>query len=282
MSEFLRDLEKRFIWRRAFRSAQRCVVRADLMNAFDMSGNKASALLTNVANESDGSMVREGNKVIAKGWASPPFFAGEVDLMDHISRGLTDIEFTGLKPDELPINRVVWSQNLPSSPGALQKIVSCICTKKPIWILYVGMDKGNAGNWRRVMPLSLDCLGEQWRVSAQDLKLEKEHYPVRTFVLTRILDAKDDLEKLPSKFIRASGFDVNRKIPVEFNPLLTKEQMSVLKHEFLIKTGRVDLPERSVYEFFIKYAGNEVSSNSVWPPIRQIDTSTVTPWVKDK
>lgn len=269
MNPYFYRIERHFIWRRAFRSADRCVVRADLIEAFGMSGNKASALLTQESSGSDGSLVRNGNKVTAAGWANPPAQAGEVDLMNHIGKGLTDFCFTGLKSHELPINITQWSTSLPPNAGSLLLIVESITRRSSLLMRYVGMEPGNTGKWRRISPVSLDLLGGQWRVSAQDLDNAEGKFPLRSFVLARIIETKADKQPSPKGFIQANGFDSQQRVNIEFHAQLTQAQQQVLTHEYGITNESLTIPSRTVHEFLI-HMGDIVPSNAaIRPPLRR-------------
>ena len=265
----LREVERRFVWRRAFRSPARTVVRGDLVQAFGMSANKASALLTEEAKTSRGVLVREGYKVIAPAFAEPSEYADGADLMRHLQGGLSDYRFTGLKPDELPINRTPFSNALPPQPGAFDRIVCSIATQGTIYIRYVSMKSQDEGRWRRVAPLSLDCVGDQWRVTAQDLDNVNEQFPVRSFVLARIIEVTPDPKGPPKGFIRGSGVDSKQLVSLEMNPMMTRQQKDVIRHELGIEEGRPkEIPQRCVHEFLIRFADSSPSSDATWPPLR--------------
>jgi hypothetical protein len=265
----LREVERRFVWRRAFRSPGRCVVRSDLVEAFGMSENKASALLTSEAKTSGGKLVREGYKVVAPAFAEPSQYADGADLMRHLQGGLSDYRFTGLKSDELPINRTPFSNPLPPQAGAFERIVQAIATRGTLYIRYVSMKSQDEGRWRRVAPLSLDCVGDQWRVTAQDLDNLDEQFPVRSFVLARIIEVSPDPKRPPKGFIRGSGFDSKQLVSLEMNPMLTKPQKEVIRHELGIEEGRPkDIPQRCVHEFLIRFADSSPSRDATWPPLR--------------
>lgn len=249
MSVFISNLASKFVWRRAFRSASRSVTRSDLVEAFGMSNSAASALLSEEAKISNGLLVREGKKVAAPGWAEPPICAGERDLMDHLHRGLTELCFTGLYEHELPVNRVQWGTQMPEQAGAFAAITQAIVGKSAIYLSYVTMRIGDTGRWRRVAPLSLDCVDGQWRVVAQDLEDQVGDFPVKSFVLAQILDVKPDTQKWPRGFIRASGLDSVQRHAVEFDGRLTREQRRFVAHRLNLKDGIIELPRRSVTEF---------------------------------
>jgi hypothetical protein len=268
--EYLKNLEAKFVWRRAFRSPSRSVTRSDLLQAFDMSGNTASALLTGQAKISNGLLVRDGNRIVAPAWAASPHMAGEEDLMDHLGRGMFEMCFTGLTMEELPINRATWTENLPMDPGALETIVQCIGKKRSLFIHYISMARGDFGKWRRVLPLALDCIGTQWRMVGQDLGNAKDAYPIRTFVLARIEKVKPDDEALPKKLIRASGLDSIKMLPIQCNGELNDAQKRAMEHELGIRKNAKQILLRSIYEFRLQYGDASLSEKAIWPPIRSV------------
>lgn len=263
MSVFISNLASKFVWRRAFRSASRSVTRSDLVEAFGMSNSAASALLSGEARISNGLLVREGKRVTAPGWAEPPTCAGEKDLMDHLHRGLTELCFTGLFEDELPVNQVRWDTQMPEQPGAFAAVTQAIVCQSAIYLSYVTMEMGDTGQWRRVAPLSLDCVGGQWRLVAQDLEDQASDFPVKSFVLAQILDVKPDTQKWPRGFIRASGLDSVQRHAVEFDGRLTREQRKVMSHKLSVREGLIELPRRSVPEFQAQHTSEAANEPAV-------------------
>lgn len=255
--------EAKFIWRRAFRSANRTVVRADLLEAFDISKAGASQLLSATATASEGKLTRVGYKVIAPGWAKPPSFAGETDLIEAIESGLHDFRHTGLRTEDLPINRVKWTESMPVEPGALWLIVQALVRQESVWMQYVSMRQGDTGVWRRIVPLALEKSGDQMRLTAQDI--EKPDHPVRTFVLTRILKAEEDNKPIPRGFVRANARVSDAILDVKFNSRFTPQQISVLSAEIRVVNNRVKVPCESVHEFKRLFSSVEIAADIVYP-----------------
>lgn len=269
MQSELKRIESYFIWRRAFRSPSRTVVRADLVDAFDMKKTRASSLLTEEARASGGRLLREGNKVRAPEWATAPEYAGEADLMAKLEAGLSAFAFTGLRQDELPLNIVSWRENLPPKPGVFSEIVRAIGKQRAICVQYVSMRQGDNGKWRRVLPLSLDRMGEQWRVCVQDL--EKEEYPLRSLVLARITNVSENEMRMPKGFQRANAFDTDHSYEAKLDLKLTEEQKKALTNELRIRNGKIKLPSRSEHEFGIAFCAGAPSETAVWPPLVELN-----------
>ena len=264
------DDKECFIWRRAFRSPDRAVVRKDLVSAFAMSESSASTLLSSVADRSEGRLEREGYKIVAPVWAQAPHWANEVDLMESLDRGQSRFSRTGLKSSELPVNYSSWSSNLPSAPGALEKIVTAIGKLRPVHIRYVGLKAGDKAKFRRVLPIALERMGDQWRLVAHDLS--KSDTQLRTFILSRITGAVNDDCPLSKKsaVIRASPIDQKQRIKVGWHILINQDQKEALKSELGIDAqDTVMVYSRDVHEYLIRYGGRVVSTDVVWPPLVQ-------------
>jgi predicted DNA-binding transcriptional regulator YafY len=241
--------------------------RADLVEAFGMSTSKATQLIASEVQANQGLLVRDGYMVRSRLGAEAPPHASMRDLMAKLDAGLTEFGYTGLRADELPVNVGNWFENMPDSERAMELVVEACVKRRSVLIQYVGMRRGEQGAWRRVVPLCLDRMGDQWRLTAQDL--EKDGTPVRTFVLSRILDALYDSVSIPRKFVRANPADSQRRVPVEFNLRLSDVQRQVLARELKVKDGYVTLPSRFLHEFLIRFADGGRSDDIAWPPLTQ-------------
>lgn len=267
MTSDISDEMELFVWRRAFRSHKRTVVRADVVAAFAVSVSTASNTIASALISCGGLLERHGYKVIAPPWAQAPHWADEADLMDALDKGDVRFAKTGLTPRELPVNFSSWSNNLPSKPGAFMKIVAATTKERPLHIRYVGLKAGDLARYRRIFPIALERMGDQWRVVAHDL--EVEDFSLRTFILARITGAVDDDAKLPKGFILGNSTDYKQKIQVDWDLRLNKDQREALTSELGIDSkGLAHVNSRDVHEFLIRYGCHQVSSTVVWPPFR--------------
>ncbi|MEJ7137844.1 WYL domain-containing protein [Amphibiibacter pelophylacis] len=229
-----------------------------------MSTSKATQLLASEVQTRGDLLRREGYLVRKQLGAKPPPCASMKDLLEKLDAGLTRFADTGLRDDELPVNTWHWTDNMPHSEEVLARLVSACVNQRSVQIQYVGMQRGDAGHWLRIVPLSLDKMGDQWRLAAQDLEKEGA---VRTYVLARILAAEHDDQPIPRKFVRASPGDSQKREAVRLNPGLTDVQRRVLARELRIKDGYVTLPARCWHEFMIRFADGQRSDNIAWPPL---------------
>lgn len=264
----LKRLEHEFVCRRVFRGPEGLLRRSDLMEAFGVSSSKATRIVAAEIEAHGALLVRDGYLVRRRLGAQAPAFASMRDLMDKLDAGLFSFMYTGLRPEELPVNSWQWCENMPQSEEAMELIVQACVQQRSVLINYVGMRRGETGTWRRIAPLCLEQMGDQWRVTAQDL--EKPDAPVRTYVLARIIEAKLDIAPLPRKFIRASPDDSVALQKVEFSLKLSDVQRKTIERELNVKSGQVTLPRRCVHEFMIRFADGARSDDIAWPPLRAV------------
>jgi hypothetical protein len=261
-----KKLEHEFVCRRAFRGPDGLVRRSDLVEAFGMSTSKATQLLAFEVEAHGALLVREGYLVRRRLGVPAPSYASMQDLMAKLDAGLGSFAHTGLRSEELPVNTWQWCENMPQSEEVMERVVEACVKQRSVLIQYVGMRRGEQGTWRRVAPLCLERMGDQWRLTAQDL--EKIDAPVRTYVLARILDARRDIDPLPRRFARASPHDSQKRSKIAFNPRLSDVQRQVLERELKVKDGHVELPSRCWHEFMIRFADGARSDDIAWPPLK--------------
>lgn len=269
MTERKIDIKQKFIVRRAFRSADQTVVRADVVAAFGCSPTAASVLLTQSVGIHGDLLQRDGNKVVALPYAKAPHWADENDLMEALDNGRTGFADTGLRHAELPINISRWSSSLPSAPGAMTTIVEALTRKRSVYIRYVGMKRGDTARFRRVYPVVLERMGDQWRLAAHDL--DSDTFALKVFVLSRITGAVADTAKLPRGFIAANPVDVEVAHAVTWDLRLNEDQKEALRNELGIDSkGIATLNSRDVHEFQIRFGGKTVSDDVIWPPLQNV------------
>lgn len=266
------EVEAEFVMKRAFRSPDRCVVRKDLLDAFGMRETKATNLLSDMARMHAHILRRDGNKIVPI-VVEPPPVAGEADLLSSIDRGQTDFWQTGLRSDELQLNYFSFSANRPAKSGVLWQIVRACGSKRSLMVEYVGVKRGDAGDWRRFVPLCLERMGDQWRVTGHDLNSNEGAGGIRTLVLARILDSRPDHQPLPKGFVRGNPNDSTQSLPVVIDARYTKSQRLAIAHELRIKdatSASVEIPSRCVHEFGIRFAAEQPSESAIWPPLTLI------------
>jgi len=263
MKEF-KQIEHKFICRRVFRGPEGVLRRSDVTEAFSMSTSKATQLIASEVEANGNVLVRDGYMVRRRTGAKPPDYACAKDLFANIDAGLIDFCHTGLRTDELPISVWQWRENTPQKEEVLDLVIEACVKRRTVLIQYTGMRRGESGQWRRIAPLGLERMGDQWRLTGQDVD---KAGAVRTFVLARILDARYDTEPVPKKFVRANSQDSLRREPVELNLRLTDAQKQVIGRELKVIDGHVEMPHRCWYEFKLQFAGGERSTDIVWPPL---------------
>lgn len=262
-----------FVLKRAVRFGK--VVRSDVIRAFDgdFRATKASALMSEAAARWPETLERGSHEIVLRPNAKIPREASEEDLMKSLDYGQTEFRHIGLRvPDELGVLVVKWTHALPRQPGAFSVIVTGLIRYQPIELLYVGLRKNEQARWRRVLPITLEKMGDQWRLIAQDLDDEAAAYPVKTFVLPRIFDARAADPILPDRIIRQDYSDKRARIPVRLNPSLTPDQQTAVRHELMIQNHQISIAERSKFEMLRRFSGLPARNDAVWPPIYPLDS----------
>ncbi len=257
-----------FVLRRAVRFGK--VVRGDVIEAFDgdFRATKASALMSDAAGRWPDTLERRGHKIALRPNPKIPPEASEEDLMKSLDYGQTEFRRIGLRvPDELGVVVVKWTRALPRQPGAFSVIVTGLIRYRPIELLYVGLRRNEQARWRRVLPITLEKMGDQWRLIAQDLDDGDAAYPVKVFVLPRILDARAADPKLPDHIIRQDYSDPCARIPIRLHPALTPDQRAAIRHELMIQHNQITIARRSMFELLRRFSDLPARADAVWPLI---------------
>lgn len=253
-----------FVLRRAFRFGR--VTRSDVIDAFpEFSYSKGGMVLNRCLETHAQALVRVGKSVVPSARATLPAVASEQDLLNALRHGLFEMRFTGLRPEELPIQKAAWLALGPTKPGALLTITHAIAHQSGVEIRYAGLRQGEVARWRQLFPLGLEQVGMQWRLIAQDLLADD--FPVKSFVLSRVMDAAPMVERLPKTFVPQSETDRQVTVSVAFDDRLTLDQREVLAHELNIHQGKVTLNARARWEFERQFGGASAHDDVVWPPI---------------
>lgn len=208
---------------------------------------------------------RKGGGIRPRPLALPPGFASEAALLDDLDTGRNDPLRTGLFEDELPVVYVSWTKSMPAKPGVLTRIVHAIQHDRLLRIIYISLRLGDLPSERRILPLALERMNDQWRVVAQDI--EKDGAPIRVFVLSRILDAEPDVGRKPKKFVHQGPTDSMTDVQVVLNPKLTKHQQQAIGRELRVENGKISVATRSLHEFGRRFADEALGQDAVWPPL---------------
>lgn len=250
-----------FIVKRAFRRG--VVTRADVVRALGVSTATATRLTKLAESRCANILERDGHGLRPRPLATPPAYAGEDTLLSELDTGRHDPASTGLFESELPVIYVSWTNSTPPKPGILNQITKSIREDRLLRIVYIGLRADEALKERRILPLALERMNDQWRVIAQDI--ERTGAPIRVFVLSRILDAQPDSSQKPRGFVHQGHTDSITDLNVVLNPKLTPRQKEVLANELRIHDGKVRVATRSLHEFERRFTDKPVNPEAVWP-----------------
>lgn len=263
--------EKRlqFVLKRAFRFGS--VRRRDIMEAFQdsiKSESLGSDILNSALEKYDEYLIREGNKLIPRRFDKIPDFIDDEELLHQIELG-SRFQDTGLRSDELPINKVNCTNSLPLQKHSLTLICQSISKGRVIDIYYVSLKEKDRGSTRAVFPLGLEKKSDQWRLVAHDLS--NKNYTIKTFLLSRITSVDKSDKKRPKRLGVISGTEAPTKFKCQLNRNFTKEQREVVKNQLKITNkNTVMLAKRYLYEFKIDYLNTPSSNSITWPLIEDI------------
>lgn len=254
-----------FIVKRAFRAG--AVTRSDVILALGVSTASASRLMTDVLMKKNDILERVRQKIVPRLLAKTPSCASEEALLQTLNEGGHDFLLrVGLYEHELPVTYVSWTNSVPKKPGILGAIIEAIRTESYLRIAYLGMREKEQSASRVIAPLGLERMNDQWRVVAQDLG--KDGYPIRVFVLSRILDAeKAPLKRRPPGLVHQHHSDAIVPLAVTLNPKLSPLQKEILADELGIRDGKVRLAKRGIFEFKRRFSNEPASAGAIWPPL---------------
>lgn len=205
-----------------------------------------------------------GTHLILKDTQSIPSWASFESLLKELENG-NSADKTGIEDHELPVYIPKWTRNTPVDPRALREIIQCIHQEQILNLRYIGLRKYEEAQWRAIYPVGLERMGDQWRLVALDM--EKEGYPLRIFVLARILGAEKSERKLPKNFSKPGLEDVSLSIHALLNPDLTSDQAIALSNELRIQDGEIQINKRTEFEFYRRFGAQALSDTAVWPPL---------------
>ncbi len=267
----------KFILRRAC-WVGRCTRNA-VVDAFDISGSRASLALTQAVEDWPGILeARPRLGVVRNPSARTPGEASAETIFRLLESGAPPYMLGG-HPEEFGVSPT--PPLIPSRPAEgldviLEAAAQCHQQNWQVLdILYCGMKIGEEAKWRQVIPNGMEFHHGQWRLLAIDVAVTKDlDQRQRTFVFSRILRVRParwpkGLRK--NALYLASQGRVRRRITL--NNALTKDQQEALSREFGIQRGSIELYERSEFEFRRMFTSDSSFSkdDTVWPIITELE-----------
>lgn len=193
-------------------------------------------------------------------------------MFDLLAGGATP-RMTGLfEEDIVPVFRPTVRFGLAATEQASALLLEAAIRQQPIRILYVGMRRNEQPRWRRVIPRALVFTGMYWQMSAQDVDDDAKGYPIKSFVVYRILDAREDSSPLPSGFVHRKLVKPNRQIKVFLSDELNEHQADAVRRGLGLKAdGTLLWPEHLLHDFKREWAGVPPAPDIVWPPLSRVE-----------
>lgn len=193
-------------------------------------------------------------------------------MMRLIQEDPARFDLIGLTMDELHVVSSHLKQDviLTMDGGLLEVILRATIRNAHLDIRYVGLRIGEMARWRSVTPVALNYFQGQWRLSAHDL--EATGYPLKSFVLPRILDAQISTDKQPKGLRLQTGDVAVRMYSIKLNPRMTDDQKTAIARELGINDqGVISLSDDAVFDFKKTYMDSDLDQGSgqspsiVWP-----------------
>jgi predicted DNA-binding transcriptional regulator YafY len=262
-----------FVLRRAFLFG--VCRRADVNRACgtEFSPNRASAIMRAAITRWHALLYSAPHRgVFPREGAACPKEADASLILSLIAKGAAPSE-TGVFPDDgAPILMPNPKPARALRDGATQVVLSAALHERPLRILYVGLRRGESARWRRVWPRAMEFTGLQWRLHAQDMEAADQGFPIKVFMLSRIMDAQPLSEKDASKgFTPKTLVRQDRVLRVSLSEDLTPDQVQVVRSGFGIQDGRMTWPDHSLHEFKRDFTREPPNPDVVWPTITRLD-----------
>lgn len=193
-------------------------------------------------------------------------------VLDLVARGAPAAQ-TGLLPnDGVPFLRPSPKPARALTDSATQAVLDAALHDTILDILYVGLRRGEKARWRRIWPRAMEFTGLHWRIHAQDLDDQAHGYPIKTFLLARIMETRQTVGWTapagfrPLKVIR----DLSR-LRVHLSDELTADQQAVIRNQFDIQGDRMTWPHSALHSFRREFTNSPVPPDVVWPVVLRVD-----------
>ncbi len=249
--------------------------RADVDRAFgtDRSPNRASKIIGQAVRQWSEELYRSPRIGVFPNRRVPvPPPAHATVILDLLARNAPPLE-TGLFPDEgTPILKPTPATAGAMSESATQAVLNAAVREVPLEILYVGLRRGESARWRTVWPRALEFTGLFWRIHAQDLDDAAGAYPIKTFVLARVMDARAAANwKTPQGFRPRSVVRDRQRLRVHLSDALTADQAAAVCTQLGIRDGVMMWPDHALHAFRREFTDLPVPAEIVWPVITRLE-----------
>jgi len=257
---------------------RRCIwvgrtTRADLMQAFGVPSATATRTLSYAVSHYPLTLRQKPKWVESIPHAAIPTPASAGVLLRLLGENPYQFAVTGLKPSELNvvITRLKHDVALSVDNAVLTLLLRATIHSTRIDIRYVGLRLGESARWRSVVPVALNYLQNQWRLMAHDL--ESTDFPLKSFVIPRILDAQLTTEKRPRGLRLQTGDIAQRVYKIRLNSRMTTDQKIAIQRELGInQNDEITLADNVLFDFRKTYMENEIKAdaNIVWPLVVEL------------
>jgi len=204
----------------------------------------------------------------------PPIEACAERMLDLFALPDPGFSITGLRmPAELRLVEASIRYSALPFGGPAGVILRGAIRTDVLDVLYVGLRLGENARWRTVVPVALERFQDNWRLRAHDI--EKNDFPLKSYNLSRIFDARPSDARIPKGFFPATGDSAIRRYRVRLNPRMTEDQRTAVMRELGINgKGVVRLTEGEVFDFRRTYMDSDFERRDkriVWPFVVEME-----------
>lgn len=281
------ELERKFVHRRAWRYGE--LRKKDVMEAFSLSEKTAtkriSEALTDFNPQGEPYIIKNKWAVLPNTKVEPPFCAGEEDFIS-LNGTYNDktlfFSLTGLRQDEIFLSVSEWVNPLSPTKNALLDFIKALSHPETPTIFeshYTSLSHNDIGRQMMFVPLSMLIIGGQ--VSLYVFCLEQKKgveawervFAPRNLVLSRIkkhqIVKSQKIKSSELRFVMPSAREKMLSRNIFLNENLTKEQISVVRHELMLgDSNTITKPASQLFQFLRMFSN--LPANGVWPPITEV------------
>lgn len=237
------------------------------------SPNRGSAILEGALKAWPQHLIRLPHKGVFpnRNVQSPPLAMASL-ILDLLAQGAPPQQTAIFADDGVPILKPEPKPSRAMSEAATHIVFDAALREQPVRILYVGLRAGETARWRPVWPRAWEHTGLFWRLHAQDIEASAQGFPIKVFLLARILDARQmGAREMPRDFRPRQIVRTERHLKVFLSETLTPDQAAVMRNQLDIRDGVMTIPDHAAHAFKREFADEPSSPDIVWPVISRLE-----------
>lgn len=249
--------------------------RSDIDRAFGTvkSPNRAAAILKEAVQAWPDQLIRLRHRgVFPNRKIQVPVPAEATVILDLLARGAPPQQTAVFEDDGVPVLKPVPKPSRAMTEPATRVILDAALREQPVRVLYVGLRVGESARWRLLWPRALEHTGLFWRLHAQDIEAAAQGFPIKTYVLARILEAQAmDARDVPKNFMSRAIVRGSRRLRARLSEALTADQATAIRNQLDIREGILTWPDHALHTFRREFTTEPAPRDIVWPVISRVE-----------